>query len=137
MALFIDFLSQQWMLASGIVVCLVLLMKYESAKAGATLSPQELVSKVNQEQAVIVDLRDKTEFGEGHIVDALHIPGAKLAERIAELQKFRERPIVLVCKMGQHASTAGKLLAAEGFTVYRLSGGMMEWKSMQLPVVKA
>ena len=136
MALFIEFLGQQWMLTSGILVCAILLMKYESQKGGANLSPQQIINKVNQEKAVLIDLRDKAEFSAGHIVDAINIPSAKLASRIGELETYRDRPVVLVCKMGQHSGAAGKILTAGGFEqVFRLSGGMMEWKSMQLPVV--
>ena len=135
MALFIEFLGQQWMLVSLLLVCFILLMKYESQKGGATLSPQQMINKINQDKAVIIDLRDKSEFGAGHIVDAINIPSATLPGRIGELEPYRDRPLVMVCKMGQHSGAAGKQLAAQGFEVFRLSGGMMEWKSMQLPEV--
>ncbi|MCR8923036.1 rhodanese-like domain-containing protein [Dasania sp. GY-MA-18] len=136
MALFVEFLGQQWMLASAVLVCFVLLMKYESQKGGASLSPQQMINKVNKEQAVVIDLRDKAEFKAGHIVDAINIPSSSFATRLGELEPYRDRPIVLVCKMGQHSGAAGKQLSAAGFEqVFRLSGGMMEWKSMQLPEV--
>ena len=136
MALFLEFLAEQWMVASALAVCIALLIRHESAKGGPTLSPQQVINQVNQQQAVVVDLRDTTEFGQGHIVDAVNIPHAKLASRMAELEPYRERPIVLVCKMGQHSGAAGKLLTADGFQqVSRLSGGIMEWKNLQLPLV--
>jgi rhodanese-related sulfurtransferase len=57
--------------------------------------------------------------------------------RIAELDKYREKPVVLVCKMGQHSGAIGKKLGEQGFArVYRMSGGMMEWGAQQLPLVK-
>jgi len=136
MALFIEFLGQQWMLTSGIIVCFIVLMKYESKKGGESLSPQQMINMVNQQRAVVVDLRDKSEFSVGHIVDAINIPSASVASRMSELEQYRDRPIVIVCKMGQHSGAAGKLLTAGGFEqIYRLDGGMMEWKNMQLPVV--
>ncbi len=136
MALFIDFLTQQWFLVLPLVVCLTLLMQHESRKGGPTLTTQQVINKVNQEQAVVVDIRGSDEFGEGHIVDALNIPQAKVVDRMAELEPFRDRPIVLVCKMGQNTGAVGKQLRAKGFeNVFRLSGGMMEWKSSQLPLV--
>lgn len=136
MALFFEFLAQQWMLVSGILVCVILLMKYESNKAGASVSPQQLIYKVNKEQAVVVDLRERADFASGHIVDAIHIPAAKLAERVSELEKYKDHPVVLVCKMGQHTGAAGKQLREKGFTdVTRLSGGMVEWQNMQLPII--
>ena len=136
MALFLEFLTEQWIVATALIVCIILLIKHESRKGGPTLSPQQVINLVNREQAVVVDLRDSKEFQQGHIVDALNIPHAKLAERVAELESYRDKPLILVCKMGQHSGAAGKTLAAKGFEqVSRLSGGMMEWQTSQLPVV--
>jgi rhodanese-related sulfurtransferase len=136
MALFLEFLAEQWIVATALIVCIGLLIRHESAKGGPTLSPQQLITDVNQKQALVVDLRDSKEFDQGHIVDAVNIPHAKLAARIAELASSKDKPIILVCKMGQHSGAAGKILAAEGFTqVSRLSGGIMEWQNMQLPLV--
>jgi rhodanese-related sulfurtransferase len=70
-------------------------------------------------------------------VDALNIPNANLDSRLDELKKYRERPVVVACKMGQNAGAAGTLLRKQGFTnVSRLSGGMAEWRNQNLPVVK-
>lgn len=136
MALFFEFLSQQWMLAGALLVCVALLLQHESRRGGPSLSPQQVINRVNRDEAVIVDLRDAKEFGEGHIVDAINIPHAKLADRVAELESYRNKPLILVCKMGQHAGAAGKTLRAKGFEdVSRLRGGMMEWSNSQLPLV--
>ena len=136
MAQLLQFLTEQWMLAAALLVCLGLLFKYESLKGGPTVSSQQLVNQVNQQQAVVVDLRDSSEFNQGHIVDSINIPHAKLAERVTELERYRDRPIILVCKMGQHSGAAGKILNAAGFTqVSRLGGGIADWQNSQLPLV--
>ncbi len=136
MALFLEFLAEQWILASALAVCLILLLQHESRKGGPTLSPQQLINQVNRQQAVVVDLRNSADFKQGHIVDARNIPHAKLADSLAELESYRDKPLILVCKMGQHSGTAGKLLKAKGFEqVSRLNGGMMEWQNSQLPLV--
>lgn len=138
MALFIEFLTQQWILVSALLVCIILLIKHESKRGGPTLSPQQVVNKVNSDGAVIVDLREPKEYKAGHIVDAINIPHAKLADKMSELESYRNKPLILVCKMGQHSGAAGKTLRAKGFEdVSRLSGGMMEWSNSQLPLVTA
>lgn len=137
MALFLEFLAQQWMLVTGLAVAVGLLFNHESRKSGQGLSPQQAISLVNGEQGVFLDLRDSADFGRGHIVDSLNIPAGKLDARIAELENFRERPVILVCKMGQHSGAVGKKLKTQGFArVYRMSGGMMEWGNLQLPLTK-
>ena len=136
MALFLEFLTQEWILTLALLVVAIMLVIHEARKSGPSVSPQQAINLINGEQGVFVDLRDSAEFKLGHIVEALHIPSTKLATRMTELDKFKDKPIVLVCKMGQQSSTAGKQLKAAGFNrVYKMTGGMMEWTNLQLPVV--
>ncbi len=109
----------------------------EGKQGGAAITPTNLVTLVNREDAVLLDIRDNKEFGAGHIAGALSMPVSSFDARIGELEAYKEKPVVLVCKMGQHASATGKKLRALGFSnVRRLSGGMAEWSANSLPVVK-
>ena len=101
MALFLEFLAQQWILAAALLAVIVMLILHETRKAGPALSPQQAINLVNAEQGVFLDLRDAADFKQGHIANALHIPSAKLDARLAELEKYRDKPVVLVCKMGE------------------------------------
>ncbi len=137
MALFFEFLAQQWILVAALLTMVALLIFHESRKSGPSVSPQQAIHLINREEGLFVDLRDGGDFSAGHISDAVNIPTTKVESRMAELEKFRDRPIVLVCKMGQQAGAVGKQLRAAGFNqVYRMTGGMMEWNSQQLPLVK-
>ena len=136
MALFFEFLAQQWILVAALLAVIVMLIMHESRKSGPSLSPQQAINIVNAEDGVFLDLREAAEFKKGHIVGAINIPATKLANRLAELEKYKEKPIVLVCKMGQQSGAAGKQLKAENYTkVYKMTGGMMEWTNLQLPTV--
>lgn len=133
----LEFLILQWPLLAGLVVCAVLLIIHESRRGGGTVTSQQLVNLVNNQQAAVIDLREPAEFRKGHIVDAINIPYAKIDDRWNELEALRERPIVLVCKMGQFSSAVGSKMLAKGFTqVHRLQGGIGEWQTSQLPLVK-
>ena len=137
MALFIEFFIQQWVLFAALLAVVVMLVMHEARKSGPALTPQQVITLVNAEEGVFVDLRDAAEFKSGHIVDALNIPAAKLPARMDELAKYRQRPVILVCKMGQTAGPAGKQLKAAGYEkVYKMGGGMLEWSNLQLPTVK-
>jgi len=137
MALFLEFIAQQWLLVAALLASVAMLFFHETRKSGPSLSPQLAINKVNAEEGIFLDLRDGGDYKEGHIVEALNIPVAKLPTRMAELEKYKNRPIVLVCKMGQQAGVAGKQLKAAGYEqVYKMSGGMMEWGNLQLPTVK-
>ncbi len=126
------------MLAGSFAILLVLFIRNEMNRGGTGISTQKLVDMVNREEAVVVDLRDKKEFDQGHLVGSLNVPYASIETRVGELTKYKERPLVLVCRMGQHAGAAGTILRKKGFAnVSRLTGGFMEWRNQNLPVVRA
>lgn len=132
----IEFLTNHWMLASSWVLLLAVLVSYMKTKSGKTVSPQAAVMLVNRSKGVILDTRERVNFEKGHIVDAINIPLAKLKERITELEKNKDNPIIVVCQMGHQAADAVKMLEAEGYSqISRMSGGMGEWQAQSLPVV--
>lgn len=136
MALFLEFLAQEWLLAAALLAVIAMLIVHEGRKSGPSLSPQQAINLVNTQQGVFVDLRDSGEFGKGHIMGAVNIPAAKLPERMVELEKYQDKPVVLVCKMGQQSGAAGKQLKAANYSqVNKMRGGMMEWGNLQLPTV--
>jgi rhodanese-related sulfurtransferase len=131
-----QFMAEQWVLIAALATTLTMLVLHESRKAGPSLSISEAVQLVNNEAGVFLDIREAQEFTRGHITAAVNIPLASLGNRIDELEKFREKPIVVVCKMGQSAGSATKTLRLQGFTrAQKLAGGMMEWDAQKLPVV--
>ena len=132
-----EFIGNNVILVSTFVILLMLFVRNEIARGGKSVSPQQLVHMMNRDEAVVLDLRERKEFTEGHIIDAINIPQASLDSRINELEPYRERPVIVACKMGQQAGAAGNILRKAGFSnVMRLSGGMTGWRGDNLPVVK-
>ncbi len=132
-----EFIGNHYILVSVFIFLLVAFTINEGKRGGAAITPNNLVNLVNREGAVIVDVRDKKEYGNGHIAGALNVPFSAIDSRVGELVPYKEKPVVLVCKMGQHAGSIGRKLRAQGFEdVRRLSGGMAEWGANSLPVVK-
>ncbi len=116
---------------------LALLLVTETRKGGRSISVQELSVLANQDNAVIVDLRDKKEFSAGRITGAINIPLANFASRMGELDKYKSSPVILVDAMGQHAGSAGRQLRSAGFEqVVRLGGGLTSWQEQKLPLVR-
>ncbi|HBO14873.1 MAG TPA: rhodanese-like domain-containing protein [Porticoccaceae bacterium] len=112
------------------------LIIYERGKGGKPIAQHELVSLLNAEEVLLVDVRPAKEFAEGHIHGAINIPHTKLASRYIELERQPPKALVVADQYGQHAGSAGKLLADKGYDVRRLDGGIMEWRSENLPLVK-
>jgi len=132
-----EFIGNHFILVSVFVFLLVAFFINEGKQGGAAISPSNLVKLVNREGAVILDVRDSKDFNGGHIAGAVNLPFATFDSRVGELDTYKDKPVVLVCKMGQHAGSVGRKLKAQGFEdVRRLSGGMAEWTASSLPVVK-
>ncbi len=85
----------------------------------------------------MLDVRDDAEFSAGHIADAKHIPLAKLEERIKELDKYKDKPILVHCQGGVRSTKACSILRKREFTkLHNLQGGLNAWTAAKLPVVK-
>ncbi|MBI3819649.1 MAG: MBL fold metallo-hydrolase [Planctomycetes bacterium] len=88
---------------------------------------------------LILDVRNPDEYtGElGHIDGARLLPLPDLAARAAEINEFKNKSIITICKMGGRSAKAAQTLAGLGFgDVRSMTGGMARWKSLNMPVVK-
>ena len=86
------------------------------------LAPWQALAETN---AQVVDVRSRAEFAGGHIPGATNVPLEELRGRLDELSK--ERPLWVVCAVGQRAYYANRVLLQSGFDVRILSGGMKTW----------
>lgn len=92
---------------------------------------------INHKNALVLDVREDGEYKLGHILGSTLIPLGKLNERIGEIEKHKERPIVVVCRSGSRSGTACAALGKRGFAqAYNLSGGVMAWQKANLPLEK-
>jgi len=92
---------------------------------------------INHKNAFVLDVREEDEYKGGHLLNAKLISLGKLKERLGELEKYRDQPILVVCRSGKRSGTACALLAKEGYTqAYNLAGGVTAWQSSNLPLEK-
>ena len=123
---FFLFIGEQWFLVSILLLLVYVYILYERDRGGKSIEQNELVALLNSEHAALVDVRPSGDFSDGHIHGAINIPHSKLSSRHGELVREKDKV----------AGSAGKLLSSEGYNVRRLSGGMVEWRGQNLPVVK-
>lgn len=98
---------------------------------------QGAMQLINHKQALVLDVREDGEYKSGHVLNAKHIPLGKLGQRVGELEKYRDQPIVVICRSGNRSGTASALLGKQGFSqVYNLHGGVMAWQKANLPLEK-
>ncbi len=137
---YISFLVEHWMLSAafGAILLLLIANEWRTRSFGIPgISPQQLVELLNHKDAVVIDLRAQERFDLGHILGAQSIPLENFGTSIKTLNKYKNKPIILVCAMGSESPKKAKVLKENGFTeLYHLSGGMDAWHAQGLPVVK-
>ena len=132
-----EFVQNHPLLVGAFVAVLAAWLAYEAKTGNHGVDTGEATKLVNRDDAVIVDIRDPKEFKAGHIAGARNIPQGRLNDRLKELEAFKEKPVVVVCKHGQSSGAAVGQLTQAGFTrATKLKGGMTQWQSDELPVVR-
>lgn len=103
--------------------------------AAASLEPGLAVQTVEREGGVFLDIRSAEEFARGHIVRAVNLPADDIAKRAKEINRHKEKPVVVVCQNGMRARQTVRKLGELGFQrPVILSGGMTAWRDAQLPL---
>lgn len=98
-------------------------------------NPEGLADKILKGEVTVVDIRNQTEWDEGHIPGAKHIMLGYLAERSHEV--INGQPIVVQCRSGNRSAIGASVLLAQGAgEVINMQGGLRDWANAGLPVEK-
>jgi len=107
------------------------------SKPGKEVGAAQAVQMINRRDGVVIDVREPAEFNAGHIPNAKNIPQGQLQGRVKDLQKFKAKPVIVVCATGNRSRAAAAALQKSGFDeAYTLQGGMAAWRQASLPVEK-
>jgi len=134
------FCQQHWLLSGGFLASLVLLFwyerRYQSLRGQQNLSPAQLVQRMNRDEVVVIDIRDKEDFQKGHILGAIHLSAKSLETNPEKLKPHTRKPIVLVCQRGTTTERLQKTLTQKlNVAVQSLEGGITAWKEADLPLI--
>ncbi len=109
--------------------------KSGSAIAQTTMtSVKDLKHRLEDDhELLLLDVRRRTEFADGHVPGALNIPLAELSERVAELE--RDRTVAIICASGYRSLIACSILERAGFSsLINVIGGTTAWKNADYKV---
>jgi len=118
-------------------VILALLLVVSISFAYENLDSKSFYKMIQQEKnIVILDVRTPEEYDkDGHIPNSILIPVQVLPQHIKDLEKFKDKKILVYCRSGNRSSVASKFLEQNGFkNVYNLKYGIIDWKKEGLPV---
>ncbi|MCU0803820.1 MAG: rhodanese-like domain-containing protein [Burkholderiales bacterium] len=92
---------------------------------------------INKDDALVLDVRQPAEVAAGKIVNSRNIPLGDLDARVKDLDKWKSKPVIVVCATGNRSGSAVGVLKKHGFEkVFNLSGGYGAWQQAGLPVEK-
>lgn len=122
---------------AAVVSGLLLLWSMVTQRGIKEVDTRVAVQLINYQDAVILDVRDDSDYTAGHLPNSKHIPSQKIEERWVELQKFKDKPIVVIYPGGIRSNHPSLVLRKNGFAqIFNLMGGIDSWKRANLPIVK-
>lgn len=91
----------------------------------SNLNPDQIATDVKNNKAILLDVRTKDEWDEGHASGAiLRSVDDILAGNLDNLPK--DKPIYTYCRLGTRAGKATKYLKDRGYIAYNI-GGLQDW----------
>lgn len=130
------FFVQNWgLVLLAVVSGLLLLWPVIQRQAGGPRVDTLAATRLINDGAVVLDVRDGSEFAGGHLPNARNIPVDDLDKRAGELPA--NKAVVVVCASGQRAGRAAGILRKLGREhIFCLEGGLGAWRQAGLPVIK-
>jgi rhodanese-related sulfurtransferase len=126
-----------WIIALAAIIGLLLLFFSQSKVVSnpnlGTEVSVETANKMRNEGAFILDVREQSEWEQGHIHGAVLIPFSKLPDRLDQVPK--DKYVVVVCRTGRRSAEGRDILLKNGYrTVSSMTGGMNEWQAGGYPI---
>jgi len=135
-----DFVIKYWYYFLALVVIFYLLLAGPIGQfiyGIKSISPSQAILMLNRDSGMILDVCEQQEFASGHIPKSVNIPAGALSGRLKELEKYKDKPIVVTCHMGNRSVKGAMVLRKNGYTtVYTLAGGLSAWQKENMPLEK-
>ena len=117
-----------------IAICLLCLFSVSCTttsdeSAHNDLSPLKQAHAAIDQGAIVIDVRRPEEYSLSHLDGAINIPHSELADRISEIETYKDKPVVLYCRSGHRAGIAKEILESKGFQHAINAGGLTDLKS--------
>ena len=121
-----------------VAVALVFMQFFIQPENGNTeadeISVENVMEKQEQkEEIVLLDVRTPSEFNGplGHLEGAILIPINELKKRLSEIEKFKDKEIIVYCRSGNRSDTGMKILKQEGYNALNMLGGMRAYRKYE------
>ncbi len=129
-----EFVTNHWILVTlFIVVSVALLTNITRSMGGVT--PNQAVTMMNKNNAVVIDVRPEKDFKKGHIIGSKNFPASTLPQMKGKLEKFKDAPVLVCCQSGNTSADSAKKIRELGVDNAQLiRGGIFAWEQEGLPL---
>lgn len=134
-----EFFNQNWHLFLALfVITLLLIWEFSKARVSGVEQISALnLPRVMREPSIIVDVCELKEYKSSHITDAINVPLSSFDKQVGQLEKHKNKNLILTCRHGNRSISAARKLHKLGFEkLYSLSGGIMAWEKENLPMTR-
>lgn len=122
--------------ATLFIIILILIVEWIRAKQKTvSITPTEAVQLINRENATVFDIRPPDAYHKSHIIDAQLSTEQTLREASKKIEKFKSKPLIIVCQQGHVSQKLAALLLKQGYNTFSLAGGMNAWQLAGMPTV--
>ena len=104
-----------------------------------TIPRSTAIALMNKEEAIVVDTRTRDDFRHGHIIDAVNLTPSEIKDNnLGEVEKHKNRPVILVSANGMELVKPAESLLKAGFErVFVLKDGLSGWTGDNLPLSRS
>ena len=98
-----------------------------------TVDAKTVSELMTQDNVVVLDVREPSEYAEGHIPGVALIPMGQVPDRLNEIPK--DQTVIVTCRSGNRSGQITEYLRGQGYTnVHNMEGGIVSWQKAGLPV---
>jgi rhodanese-related sulfurtransferase len=121
------------------VVMLIVTFGVQSLQATTNVDVDvKQAQTMNIQGALLLDVREPSEYSEVHAANATLIPVGQLSARLNEIAAYKDKPITVMCRSGKRSAKAVHLLQEAGYShVSNVAGGIIAWEKAELSVVRS
>ena len=91
------------------------------------ISPIKVLDIYNKQNIALIDVRTEREYRYGHIPNSKLIPLEKLHQSMSEVEKMKEKKIIIYCRTGRRSLIATQFLRNQGFDALNMKNGIVMW----------
>ena len=133
------FFAHHYLMSIAIIIVAILLTIIEFMRLRRLrfrVPPTRVTQLLNKDKAIVIDIRSPEAYRNGHITHAISLSQQEIREKTKKLDKYKSRPIIIVCENGVESQKLAAWLIKQGYPCHSLTGGMRSWSEAGMPLIK-